>query len=443
MLISLLSALTTLAPEPPAAKYNLLLISIDTLRADHLKCYGYDKDTSPCLDELAKEGVLFEDLTAASPWTVPSHMSMFTSLYASAHGVQTINGRLGDGVGTLAQCLAQSGYMTVAFVAGPILSHRYGFDRGFLYFDDFTAGKEGWVVHHVTNPMITNLAVEWLKNHARETFFLFVHYFDCHFPYKPPGSLAKRFAGEYMVEESSRGVARAPDNGNGTMSAIEEAKRAMGFYDGGIAFTDEHVGMILQILQDLDLSKKTLVIVLSDHGEGFLEHGQIRHGNSVYEELLHVPLIMRLPGVIPAGKRIAANVSHVDVMPTALGFLQVKIPSQMQGIDLSPMILSDQPVPERLIYSELAEYGFNLRAVRWGDRKLLGTTGTLEGAQLERVLGNSEKVIAGADLKKDCPEAALQAFAKGPPSIPKANAAKTIEPDAELIKQLKSLGYTQ
>ncbi len=126
------------------------------------------------------------------------------------------------------------------------------------------------------------------------------------------------------------------------------------------------------------------MIVLSDHGEAFLEHGLLYHGNSLYEEELHAPLIMRLPGVIPAGKRVAGNVSHVDLMPTALGLLQLPCPSQIQGIDLSPMILSDQPVPERLIYSELAEFGYNLRAVRWGNRKLLGTPGTLAEAPTGR-----------------------------------------------------------
>ena len=206
-------------------------------------------------------------------------------------------------------------------------------------------------------------------------------------------------------------------------------------YDGSIAYTDEHVGKILQLLKDLGLSEKTLVIVLSDHGKAFLEHGMIYHGNSLYEEELHAPLIMRLPGVIPAGRRVAGNVSHVDLVPTVLGLLHLAAPSDIQGIDLSPMILSDQPVPERLIYSELAEFGYNLRAVRWGNRKLLGAPGTLAGAQLEELAGGGEKVIADADLKKACPEAALRAFTAGPPSIAKANAGKANEPDAELLRR--------
>jgi len=211
----------------------------------------------------------------------------------------------------------------------------------------------------------------------------------------------------------------------------------------GIAYTDDHVCKILLLLKELRLSENTLVIVLSDHGEAFLEHGLLYHGNSLYEEELHAPLILRLPGLIPAGKRVAGNVSHVDLMPTALGLLHLPCPSQVQGIDLSPEILGDQPVPERLIYSELKEFGCNLRAVRWGNRKLLGAPGTLDEAQLEEVTGEREKVLADADLKKACPEAALRGLMTGPPAFAKANAAKVAEPDPELLRRLKSLGYTQ
>jgi arylsulfatase A-like enzyme len=463
MLISLFSALSTLtalAPEPPAAKYNLLLISIDTLRADHLKCYGYNLDTSPHLDQLAKEGVLFEHATATAPWTAPSHMSMFTSLYASAHGVQTVNSQLGDGVGTLAQRLSENGFVTKAFVTGLILSHEQGFNRGFQSYDDFSVEWRLFSAKRRLHPedtlypktgapgnefssKITKLATEWLKEHSQEKFFLFLHYYDCHSPYMPPASLANKFKAEYA--ESGSKIAIPP----GTSPNIQWCERyvaeEMPLYDGEIAFTDEYIGKLLQALDDLRLSDKTLVIVLSDHGEAFFEHGQMLHGSSLYEEQIRVPLIMRLPGVIPAGERIAGNASQVDIMPTALGLLGVKASSQiqMQGIDLSPAILGGQPVPERLIYSELATFGSNLRAVRWGDWKLVGTVRKLRGAQLEQVRGNGEKVIAGVDVEKDCSEAAVRAFAEGPPSIPKANAVKTAEPDAERMRQLKSLGYAQ
>ena len=433
------------AGGPQAIKYNLLLISIDTLRADHLKCYGYNQDTSPHLDQLAREGVLFENLTSASSWTVPSHMSMFTSLYPSIHGVDNIRRQLGEGVPTLAQCLAKSGYLTQAFVVAPALDHSFGFDRGFKGYDDFTVmRKMPDLGRGRSNPVITDLATQWLKEHSRENFFLFLHYWDCHSDYLPPAPYDKKFDPDYKGRENGRDIFRRAKRDNlMTQISVRDLAHMEALYDGGIAFTDEHIGKILQLLQDLRLSEKTLVIVLSDHGEAFLEHGLIYHGNSLYEEELQAPLIMRLPGVIPAGKRVVGNVSHVDLMPTALGLLQLACPSRIQGIDLSPMIRSDQPVPERLIYSELTEFGFNLRAVRWGNRKLLGTPGELAGIQLEEVIGNREKVIAGADLQKACPKAALRTLTTGPTSIAKANAGKANEPDPELLRQLKSLGYTE
>ena len=345
--------------------------------------------------------------------------------------------------------------MTAAFVTGPQLNHRYGFNRGFSFYDDYTVDltyedpeeaalqNSGILDQVVTNPVITSLAAQWLKKHSRENFFLFLHYWDCHYDYVPPAPYDKKFDPDYQGKEDGRYVYQREADIVKHISAVDLA-HMIALYDGEIAHTDEDVGAILQLLRDLGISEKTLVIVSSDHGEAFLEHGLIRHGNSLFEEVLHVPLIMRLPGVIPAGKRVAGNVSHVDLMPTALGLLHLAGPAQMQGIDLSPVILGDQPVPERLIYSELAFGGPHLRSVRWGNRKLLGAMGTLTGAQLEEVAGGREKVIADStDLKKACPEAALRAFTDGPSPVSSDNAVKTDGSDADLIGRLKSLGYTQ
>ena len=319
------------------------------------------------------------------------------------------------------------------------MDHEFGFNRGFQSYDDFTvtALHRTGAGDVATNPGITDLATKWLQKHSQENFFLFLHYWDCHYDYVAPAPYDKKFDPGYKGRENGRGIGWRKTEMTAHISIMDLA-HLVALYDGGIAYTDEHVGKVLQLLQDLGLAEKTLVIVLSDHGEGFLEHGLLTHGNSLYEEAIHVPLIMRLPGVIPAGKRVAGNVSHVDLMPTALGLLHQACPLQIQGIDLSPVILGDQPVPERLIYSELS----GINAVRWGNRKLLGTPGTLAGARLEEIAGGREKVIAGADLKKDCPPAALRGLTEGPPSIPEAKSGKPIEPDADLIKRLKSLGYT-
>ena len=279
----------------PAAKYNLLVISIDTLRADHLTCYGYDRGTSPHLDQLAREGVLFENLTAASSWTVPSHMSMFTSLYPSVHKVQNFSIRLAEGIPTLAQCLAQSGYVTAAFVTGPALNHYFGFNRGFQTYDDFTVSKmfenragqeigflEG-IDHAVTNPAITDLATQWLRKHSQERFFLFLHYWDCHYDYIPPAPFNRKFDPGYPGREDGRDIRERDAQSRGAY-----LRHGPGAHGGSLRRGNRAHGRAGRqspsTCSDLRLSEKTLVIILSDHGEAFLEHGKLIHGNSLYEE---------------------------------------------------------------------------------------------------------------------------------------------------------------
>ena len=201
------------------AGYNVLLISLDTLRADHLSCYGYKRATSPRIDQVAKEGVLFENVVAASNWTIPSHMSLLTSLYPSVHGVEKRDMCLGEAVPTLAQVLAKQGYTTAAFVTGPNLNHRFGFHRGFQLYDDFTATlmcETNLFEDHAANStglddvptdhVITNLATLWLKQHGQEKFFLFLHYWDCHDDYIPPPPYDRQFDPDYKGKENGRNI---------------------------------------------------------------------------------------------------------------------------------------------------------------------------------------------------------------------------------------------
>jgi len=362
---------------------NVLLISLDTLRADHLGCYGYARDTSPNLDRFAKEGVLFESMTAASSWTVPSHMSMFTSLYPSVHGVEDTKKQLGEAVPTMAEILAKHGYTTAGFVTGPSLNHSMGFHRGFGFYDDFTvtlmhdenlfhdldADKSG--INQVpTNHVITNLATAWLHKNAGEKFFLFLHYWDCHNDYIPPEPYDRKFYLEYEGPENGRNVTNRQAELERSASP-ETKKRLIALYDGEIAHTDAHVGKMLAALDELKLSERTLVIIVSDHGEGFWEHGRLHHGNNLYEELIHVPLLMRLPGVLPAGLRVKGNASHVDVLPTLLGLLGLPQQNAIHGSDLSQACRGKGDAPDRPIYSELNYGEYRMRAVRWGPYKVV------------------------------------------------------------------------
>ena len=440
--------------------YNVLLISLDTLRADHLSCYGYKRATSPRIDQVAQEGVRFENFVAASNWTVPSHMSIFTSLYPSWHGVENGSRSLGKGVPTLAQVLAKQGYTTAAFVTGPTLSHRFGFQRGFQLYDDFTAtlmcetnlfedhpADSRGIMDVPTDRIITNLATLWLKQHGQEKFFLFLHYWDCHADYIPPAPYDRLFDPGYKGRENGRDITeREPQIESGI--APRDLAHLMALYDGEIAHTDDHVGQVLQLLRDMGLAKKTLLIIVSDHGEGFMEHGKVFHGNSLFEELIHVPLILRLPGVIPAGRRIKDNASQVDVMPTVLGLLGIAAPAGLQGIDLSSACRGLGRPPDRILWSESAyPYFPPLRAARWGPYKLIQEKGCRPMPLLVvSEDGESDAWKAGLDDKQrhQVEEMLTEALASGPSASEGPNrAANRSKIDEATLRRLKSLGYVQ
>jgi arylsulfatase A-like enzyme len=447
--------------EPPTG-YNVLLISLDTLRADHLSCYGYKRATSPRIDEVAKEGVLFENAVAASNWTVPSHMSMLTSLYPSWHGVETTKSHLGDAVPTLAQVLAKQGYTTAAFVTGSSLDHKFGFSHGFQLYDDFTAismcetnlfedhpANSTTVFDVPTDHVITNLATLWLKKHGQEKFFLFLHYWDCHSDYIPPAPYDRLFDPGYKGKENGRNVFdREKEIESGI--APRDLAHLMALYDGEIAHTDDHVGQVLQLLREMGLAEKTLLIIVADHGEGFLEHGKIFHGNTLFEELIHVPLILRLPGVIPAGRRIKDNVSQVDLMPTVLRLLGVPQPEGLQGIDLSGACRGLGGLPDRILFSESAYDVLprSLRAARWGPYKLIQQRGRPPMPLL--VVGEggeSDAEKAGLDDKQrhKLEDVLTKAIATAGPSGSEApnRAAEPAKMDEATLRRLKSLGYVQ
>ncbi len=221
-------------------------------------------------------------------------------------------------------------------------------------------------------------------------------------------------------------------------------------YDGEIAHTDDHVGQALQVLRDMGLAEKTLLIIVSDHGEGFLEHGWILHGNSLFEELVHVPLILRLPGVIPAGRRIQDNASQVDVMPTVLGLLGIAAPGDLQGIDLSRACRGLGGLPDRVIFSETKGSLDNvsyLRAVRWGPYKLIQQKGCLPMPLLVVRGGiESDAQKAGLDDKErhKLEELLAEALASGPAPSGRPNRAATrLNIDEATLRRLKSLGYVQ
>jgi arylsulfatase A-like enzyme len=331
---------------------NLILISLDTLRADHVNAYGYPRPTTPHLDRLAAEGVLCADATAHAPHTLASHMSLMTSLLPSFHGVVKTSERLRDGIPTLADRLRAADFRTEAIVEDGYVTAEFGFHRGFERYDD---GEPGIEIHPERARRTFARAAEALGRLANRRFFLFVHTYGPHAPYNPPERYRLDVDPAYdgpLKEGFEQNQRLAVAAGTLTLGP-EDVRHVVALYDAAIQATDEALGEFLARLEALDLHRETLVVVVSDHGEEFLDHGiaLASHGHSLYQELLHVPLVMRLPGVLPAGGVVRAPVGLVDVLPTALGLLGLPVPRGLHGENLWDLI-AGKPAHPRLLHAQ-------------------------------------------------------------------------------------------
>ncbi len=327
---------------------NVILISIDTCRADHLGCYGYPGKITPNIDALADEAVVFENAICPVPITLPSHTTMLagtTPLYHGVHDNATY--RVAEYNRTIAQILAEHGYRTGAIVSATVLDSAYGLARGFdSYQDNMGHGPAG--TRPVSRPAgaTTRLAVNWLDKHRDEKFFMFLHYFDPHFPYEPPAPFSSLFR----------------DN----------------LYAGEIAYTDSCIGLLIDKLKQSGLYDSTLLIITADHGEMLGEHSEKTHSYFIYAGAMDVPLIFRLPGR-SRPVRISDNVGLVDIAPTICRLLGIDVPSVMQGRDLSDYLRKGRSTQEkRYMYCESlvpTMYGCNgLLGVVSGRYKYISTT---------------------------------------------------------------------
>jgi arylsulfatase len=308
---------------------NLLLVSIDTLRADHLPSYGYERDTSPAIDALAREGVLWENAYATSPATVASHASLFTGRFPYQHGALNYSTPLPDPELTLAELLSRAGYRTFA-VATSVRFHRgSGFPQGFAHYE---------TLHRLPKNARSRVATDRVLELAAggEPFFAFVHYFGPHAPYWPPEPYRSRWHPGPAPElpggpETFVFGHRAP--GQRVTPRVLAYLEAL--YDAEILYLDGDLARLLGGLDDLGLTERTLVVLVSDHGEEFKEHDGLSHGRTLYEESLRIPLVLRWPGVLPAGRRVGRSAQLVDVLPTVLELLGQPIPPGLPGRSLA------------------------------------------------------------------------------------------------------------
>jgi arylsulfatase A-like enzyme len=387
--------------EPrPTGPANVVLISIDTLRADRLNSYGYRaREVSPQIDRLAAEGILFETHITASPWTTPAHLSLLTALSPSAHGViapisQTWGKlkrgepaeRLADEHETLAEVLSAHGYATAAFTGGRTVDPRLGFDQGFDRYETSQAKLGDTTLVPVTG---------WIEAHRNTPFFLFWHTFEVHAPYLETG-----FVREVLSEEEAARLetALAELRVGGPEARLQE-KRArqrlinLGIftlevcstlYDGGVRSADRAVGTLMTALKRAGVYDRTLVVVTSDHGEQLGEtagpDGPVSrdggfynsHGHTLYEEIIRVPLVLKLPGGRPMGRRIAGVTRCIDVMPTVLDVLGIPGPSAMQGASLRPLWNDvEGGSEERRAFTEAVNEPFESKSLRSARHKYI------------------------------------------------------------------------
>jgi arylsulfatase A-like enzyme/Flp pilus assembly protein TadD len=318
-ILTTLTALPVAAQTPAKPALNVVLITLDTLRADHVGCYGYKQIKTPNIDGLAADGVLFERAFSVVPVTLPSHSSILTGTYPMLSGMHDFSGnKLSPLQPTLASVLKQAGYQTGAVIGAAVLDSRFGLNRGFdFYYDHFDFNRlDEANLEEMERPgnVVADVALDWLAKNSQKKFFLWMHLYDPHFPY-------------HLSEPYSREYAAQP-------------------YDGEIAFADEQVGRLLRFLKEKGIYRNTVIVLCGDHGESLGEHGEKTHGFFIYNATMHVPLIIRLPeNRLPenaAARTVADPVSLVDLMPTVLGAVGLEIPSQVQGRTLLSELGADR-----------------------------------------------------------------------------------------------------
>jgi arylsulfatase A-like enzyme len=454
-------------PEPTftadASSPNVLVISIDMLRPDHVSCYGYGRPTSPRLDAFAAQGALFENAISSTSWTLPAHAALFTGLADSVHGCTDTDKRLDPSRHTLAERLRAAGYATAGFFSGPYLHPVFGLGQGFDSYVDCTSyarrslkivaergtteGRDLMLASHgdITNPTVYRNVNDWLVANDKRPFFLFIHMWDVHFDFIPPPPYDTMFDPDYDGVVDGRNFFFS-DRINPDM-AQRDLDHVLALYDGEIAWTDMHVGKILDDLEALGLADSTLVIILSDHGTEFFEHHNKGHRQTLYDEVIRIPMMIRFPGRIEPGQRFAEQVRIIDVLPTVLDFAGAPAPDDVMGQSLVPLLTGGTLARDNLAVSELYSVGVKLRSFRRNGRKLLENElndkvylfDLADDPGEQRPLTDIDAPVQWVRDMLDDARLGRQWLTEFRNSMPEATATSDIPDD--LRRQLESLGY--
>lgn len=404
-------------------EWNVLIVTFDTTRADYLGCYGHPEDSSPNVDALAAEGTLFEKAFSTNPITLPSHTSIMTGTYPLFHGVRdNTTYVVRDDVRTLAEVLGENGYDTAAVTGSFVLDSQFNLDQGFGDYNDRLSdswstdelearGGKSFGFAERKASLVSAAAIDWLRKPRSKPFFMWLHYFDPHHPINPP--------------EPHHSAFRLP-------------------YTGEIAFADEQFGVVLSELKKQGVYEKTIVILTADHGEGLLDHGEPTHSLLIFDSVLQVPLVIKVPG-LPAGQRFSRLTSTVDIMPTLLELLEVEAPEDIQGRSFARLVKGGEDLGsgDRAVYMESfvpalqCNWGA-LRGLRTADTKIIHGP----KPRLYAVDTDPGEVYDLAAKDPDRLDEMISELERKMAQWTDADAsASASAPDQETLEKLASLGY--
>jgi arylsulfatase A-like enzyme len=423
---------------------NIILISIDSLRSDHLGSYGYERNTSPNIDKLAEDGILFENTISTTTWTLPAHISMLTGLLPEVHQVINDGNRLSEQVRLCSEILKERGYVTTAFVSGPYMHSEFGFNRGFDFYDDHTIYHPTLRDSHsgITSPKINSRVKAWLKRYHTNSFFLFVHYWDVHYDYTPPPPFDMMFDPDYKGDITGENFEGYPNPIEPSMSK-RDLEHIIALYDGEIAFTDLHIGRLFAYLKELKIYDKTLIILTADHGDEFFEHGNKGHRKTLFDETLKVPLIIKLPSNQWNGKRIKKHAQIIDIVPTFLSHLSFNVNTEFQGINLLSAIADKPDNPDNLRFADL--HG-KLKCVRTNEMKFiinLDTPDKMNLFMLESDKAEKYDVALSSPILVKTMHEALVEWLRRADIMAEHLGATRFNYGDDLKNRLKSLGYVE
>jgi arylsulfatase A-like enzyme len=423
---------------------NIILITLDTTRADHLSCYGYNRRITPFLDRLAEESVLYTNAISTSSWTLPSHTSLFTGKFVSSHGVRhdpegalslvdAMNDKgkwqqyrtrgLSFNEVTLAATLKSSGYRTASVVGGPWMKSIFGLSKGFDYYDDENIGTlNGRVASNINIS-----ALNWIRTNRDSEFFLFLNYFDPHSPYNPPDDFKKLCLPADFPE------------GKSSYSQEEIIIWNRALYDAEILYMDYYIGQLIKFLKHEKLYDNTLIIITADHGEMIGEHGKFGHGEYLFQDEVHVPLLIKYPGSDVLPRKSEAYLQLIDIFPMIMDFLAMKSPDGIQGrvppeID-HPIIAETYPLPMSSSdgsWRMLIDKGYKLLWNSMGNHQLF----YLKDDPLEKNNLASLYVERVKEMIAD-----LDSYLNSIPVPGPASSLKNVDKDT--MDALKSLGYIE